>query len=431
MVKRLKQRKKIEWSRLDNASKVFPALANYKDTKVFRIACELYEAVDAGILQKALDAAIKTFPLYQSVLRRGIFWYYLEASDIQPEIEEESTAACSPLYFKDKRNLLFRVSYFNNRINLEVFHALSDGTGALKFMGNLIYRYLNLKHNEMSLGEGPKLHSSGSLSQQMDDSFGRYYSGGDIKKTIFQKLSKNKEVKAYHIKGSRLEENRTGIIEGSMSAKAVLEEAHNHGATMTVFIVSLFIYSIYKDMHVHNRKQRIVLSVPINLRQFYESETVRNFFSNMKVSYRFEENNADLEDIIRSVRDNFREGLTEERLSIQLNRFMSLEKNVFLRIFPLPLKDFILRIADKIMDRGVTAAVSNIGRITMPNGLGKYIRQFNVITSVRRPQITMCTFEDRLVVSFSSPFRETEIERIFFDYLSKKGILIEISSNRQ
>ncbi|NLC44957.1 MAG: hypothetical protein GX783_11850, partial [Clostridiales bacterium] len=78
----MKQRKKIEWSRLENASKIFPALANYKDNKVFRLVCELFEDIDGQILQKALDATIKTFPLYRAVMRRGIFWCYLESSDL-------------------------------------------------------------------------------------------------------------------------------------------------------------------------------------------------------------------------------------------------------------------------------------------------------------------------------------------------------------
>lgn len=430
MVKRLKQRKKIEWRRLENASKVFPALANYKDTKVFRLVCELYEDVDGQILQKALDTTIRAFPLYQSVLRRGIFWCYLEASDFQPIVEIESTYVCAPLYYRDKRNLLFRVSYYNNRINLEVFHALSDGLGALRFLENLVYNYLSRKHDEISRDSAPKLNYSGSLSQQMDDSFGRYYSGGDALQTLIDKLRAKRQAKAYHIKGTRIEENRFSVIEGGMSAKAVLDEAHKHGTTMTVFITSLFIYAIYKDMHLRKRKQRIVLQVPINLRQFYESETMRNFFGTMSVGYSFKDGDSGLEDIIRSVHKSFKEELNQERIAKQLNRFMSLEKSLFLRIFPLPLKDIILRIADRIMNRGVTANISNLGKINISSEFCSYIRQFSVINSAKRPQITMCTFEDRLVVSFSSPFRDTEIQRIFFNYLSKRGILIELSSNR-
>ena len=37
----MKNTKRPGWSRLDNAAKVFPALANKKDSRVFRFACQL------------------------------------------------------------------------------------------------------------------------------------------------------------------------------------------------------------------------------------------------------------------------------------------------------------------------------------------------------------------------------------------------------
>ena len=40
------KKKTIKWKKLDNASKIFPATSNNKDTKVFRLACELYDEVD-------------------------------------------------------------------------------------------------------------------------------------------------------------------------------------------------------------------------------------------------------------------------------------------------------------------------------------------------------------------------------------------------
>jgi hypothetical protein len=114
----LKQRKRVEWSRLDNASKFFSAISNKKDTKVFRLICELYEAVEPEILQQALNLAIESFPLYKSVLRRGVFWYYLEKSDIHPMVEVETNPVCAPIYIRDEKNLLLRVFYYNNRINI-------------------------------------------------------------------------------------------------------------------------------------------------------------------------------------------------------------------------------------------------------------------------------------------------------------------------
>lgn len=425
----MKQRKSAEWTRLDNASKVFPATCNDKDTKVFRFACELYEAVKPEILQQALDITIDSFPLYKSVLRKGIFWYYLEASDIPAVVEIESYPVCAPIYIKDRKNLLFRVFYYNNRINVEMFHALTDGTGALWFIQTLVYNYLDLNYNKIYKGEKPDLDYNASISQKMDDSFKRYFAGKGIFKLTAEDQKRKPNTRVYHIKGSRLDENRMNLIEGSMSAKSVLCEAHKYNATLTVFIASAFIYSIYKGMPVWDKNRFVVLSVPINLRQFYESETARNFFSTMKVGYCFKNGDTDFSEVVASVSESFKRELEEGRLKEQCDKFMSIEKNPFARVVPLPFKDYSLKIASKIEDRGITAAVSNIGRIVMPEGFDKYIRQFSVLTSARRPQICLCTYGDRLVVSFTSPFKETDIQRTFFQFLSRRGIEIEVSSN--
>lgn len=423
----MKQRKRVEWTRLDNASKIFPATYTNKDTKVFRLVCELKEPVDPGLLQKALDMTLNDFPLYRSVLRKGVFWYYFETTDLPAKVEMESLPVCAPLYRKDNKTLLFRVSYFHQRINLEVFHALSDGTGALWFIKTLVSHYLFLRHEKVFANKTPKLNYNASISKKMDDSFGRYFVGHKPSKAFM--VTGDKLPRAFRVRGSRLEENRIKITEGSMSAKAVLEEAHKYHTTLTVFISSLFIYSIYKEMPARGMNLPITLSIPINLRQFFESETTRNFFSTMYVGYHFKDNTTGLTDIIQSVSESFKRELTQQKLSLHLNRLIAWENNPLARIVPLPLKDSSLRLVNKITDRGVSAAISNIGRIPMPEELEPYIDKFSVYTSARRPQICMCSYGDKLVVSFSSPFRETEIERTFFQYLANKGIEIEIASN--
>src|SRR5699024_7190885 len=135
-----------EWLKLDNAAKIFPPTSTKRDSKVFRFSCELKEEIDPKLLQKALDKNMLTFPFYRSVLKRGLFWYYLDYSHLLPTVHQEKEPICSPLYNKNKKTLLFRVTYFKKRINLEVYHVLSDGTGALQFLKGLIYEYLILKY---------------------------------------------------------------------------------------------------------------------------------------------------------------------------------------------------------------------------------------------------------------------------------------------
>ena len=320
---------------------------------------------------------------------------------------------------------VFFMSVIGSFLHLELFHALSDGTGALRFTQTMVHHYLTIKYEEAFTQNKPKLQDSASLSEKMCDGFKRHFTGDRV--SLFSKKRGNS--KAYRVRGTRNGENRTLLIEGSMSVKATLEEAHKYHTTLTIFIASIFIYAIYKNMTAREKKNPIVLSVPINLRQFYESDTTANFFTTMNVGCLFTKANIGIEDIIAVVKDGFKENVSEEKVSEQLNRLIALEKNPLIKIIPLPLKDFILRISHKIKDRGVSAAISGIGRIQMPSEFDPYIKQFSFCTSAGMPRIIMCSYGDRLVVSFTSPFRETEIQKSFFQLLSKQGIEIEISSN--
>lgn len=421
------QKKKIKWTRLDNASKIFPATCNNKDTKVFRLSCELYESVDPDILQDALNITMESFPMFQSVLRRGLFWYYFEGSDVMPVVEEENESLCAPVYIKDKKTLLLRVSYYNKRINVEMFHALTDGSGVIWFTETLIHHYITLK-NDPSLSSGmPELNFKASISQKMADSFAKNYKKRNVNPS---KQNKNKSIlNAYHIAGTRIDENRTKLVEGTMSVKEILNLAHEHNTTLTIFLTSLYLYSIYMEMPSKAVKKPVVLSVPINLRPYFNSNTARNFFGTMNISYDFSKYSAELNDIIQIVNDSFKKELTMEKLENHLYKLMALEKNPFARIIPLTLKDYTLKIANYVKDLGLTSSISNIGRINMPNEFKSFINKFIISVSARRPQVLICSYEDNLVISFVSPFHDTDIQRNFFQFLSSKGVNIQISTN--
>lgn len=421
----MKHQRDIEWTKLENASKVFPATWSIKDPKVFRLSCELYEAVQPDVLQKAVDAALEDFPLYRSVLRRGIFWYYLELSDIRPVVQEESSTICAPIYIGLRTNLLFRVFYYRTRINLEIFHSLSDGAGALRFLQAVVCQYFRLTGNEAfekTVLPGENL----SISGQMADSFGKHFVGAG-KQCKGRKVPKSE--RSYQIRGTRYSDNRLSLIEGSMSVKAVLEEAHKFDTTLTVFLSALYSYSIYKEMPALKKGRPVVLTVPVNLRQYFESETARNFFSYINVGYNYSKSTDDLKEIIQSIGKNFQSNLTLEQLNDQTNKFMAIEQRLLTRVVPLPIKDVFIRMIADMSDTQSTTNVSNIGRVMMPAEFSSVIRQFAICTSARRTQMTMCSYGDKLVVSITSPFRETDIQRTFFRQLSRLGINIEISSN--
>lgn len=418
------RRKPIEWTRLDNAAKIFPPTTSERDTKVFRFVCELKEEIDPEILQKALDNTMTLFPMYQVVLRRGVFWYYFEHTDLKPLVTQEYKLPCSMLYHQNRRNLLFELTYYNKRINLEIYHALTDGTGALGFLKTLLYYYIIIKHEEDFEDKLPALDYDASLTQKMDDSFLKHYSGE-------KKLDKVKLTKAYRITGRRSIDNRIKIIEGEMSVKEVLKLAHNYDTTLTIYLTALFIKAIIQEIPARSKRYPIRLSIPVNLRTYFPSVTARNFFTVVNISYYCNQNSDALEDIIQSVKQSFEKELTQENLNKHINRLSALEHNAFMRVVPLVIKDYVLRFANFLSDRGITATLSNVGKVTIAKELAPYIHLFNCFTSVRRPQICMCSFEDRLVISFASPFTGTDIQMNFFRMLTSEGVSIKVASNNK
>ena len=202
---------KKRWFKLDNTAKIFPPTSNKKDPKVFRFTCVLKENIEKDILQMATDEALDYFPNFRSVLKQGFFWYYLEMANIKPIVKEEKKDICAPIYRKNKKRLLFRVNYYQNRINLEVYHALADGTGALEFLKTIVSIYLTKKYNLVNVN----LDYDASLAEKSADSFNKYYKFSIIKKEV--------EDRSYQIKGEKVEDNRFKAITGTMDTKQILD----------------------------------------------------------------------------------------------------------------------------------------------------------------------------------------------------------------
>ncbi|MBC8571158.1 hypothetical protein [Zongyangia hominis] len=418
----MKQRKSNTWSRLDNAAKIFPSTTTKRDTKVFRFACELYELVDPIVLQQALDETMTHFPLYQSMMTRGLFWYYLEPCSQKPLVKLEAKPPLGPLYDANRKGLLFEVTYYRNRISLEVFHALSDGTGAMEFLRVLVYHYLIHKHGDTLGAAVPAMDYDASASQQSADSFAKYYNREG-------RQERHRTQWAHQLRGPRLSENRLRIIEGVAPVKDVLRKAHENHATLTVFLGAVLLCAIGEEMAVRDKKRPAVLTVPVNLRKYFDSQSARNFFSVINVGYDFRSGSGEFADVVEHLERGFAQMLTHEKLSERINMLAAIEHNFLVRLVPLALKDVVLRIADDFAAKEITASLSNIGRVTMPRELTPYIRLFDVFASTDILQICVCSFEENLTMSFSSAFVSTDVQRRFFRTLTGMGIPVTIAAN--
>ncbi len=415
--------KSAEWSRLDNAAKIFPPTSNKQDTKVFRFTCQLTEEVEQGILQQATEKTLEVFPIFRSVLKHGLFWYYLEKTDLVPIVEPEYRPPCGQIYDPASRNLLFEVTCYRNRINLEVYHSLTDGTGALQFLKTLVCNYLSLKYPELRSDLLPEIEYDASVSQRDEDSFLKYYDPHKCTKRT--KLSRSCQ-----LKGARVPEGRLKIIEGIMPVKDVLNLAKSYQTTLTVLLTSMMLIAFSREIPLRKRKRPVVLDVPVNLRNYFDSDTARNFFGVIKVGYNFSTGSGTLEDVIAHVKEEFERELTAEQLSARMTALSKAEHNFVARAVPLIFKDMILWAADTYNESYMAGSISNIGKIDLPRAAKPFVHRFDVFVSTDKLQACVCSFGSELTVSFTSAFVSTNVQKDFFRQLTQAGIQVEIQSNR-
>ena len=402
-----------KWYRLDNAAKIFPPSKNKYDSKIFRFTVSLVENVDKDILNVALTKTLQEYPIFRSVLKRGLFWYYLEESNIKPVVVEEHLRPCS----KFDTGLLFQVTYYKKRINLEVNHALTDGTGTLMFLKTLVVNYLEEKYKINS----KEAINKASIKESSNDSFRKYYTG-KIKKSITSSKI------AYKIKDEKYVENRLKIIEGIVDVNSLLKLAKKYNVTLTVYLVSLLIKCIGESMELKARKKPIVVTVPVNLRNYYPSYTVRNFFNAVNISFKY--NGEDIANIIKVVNEEFKRNLTKENVENKMNNLAKLEDIFILRLIPIFIKDLVLRYAYKFTENYATMTLSNIGIIDIPEVYQKYIDYFDVFISTSKIQLCMCSYLNKMLLTFTSQFVNSEIEKNFFRYLTAEGINVTINTNK-
>ncbi len=414
--------KRANWYRLDNAAKIVPSTAKGANTRVFRLTCELTEEVDRDALQEALDETAKEFPFFNCVLHRGIFWYYLEDSDLRAEVEEEHTPACLPLYIPGKKALLYRVNYFKKRINLEMFHVLADGTGAFMFFKTMIIRYLQLKHG---LSDDIRPVDDFSVEEKNVDAFRDNYA----KQKGLSQLKEMKKVKAYQVSGEVDDNLLPHLLEGCVSASKFLELSHKYDTTVGVMCVALYIKAVIQGMSRFQRKRHIVVSVPVNLRQFYKSGTARNFFGVINIDYDPALYDGELKSIIDPVAADFKEKLSPENIEKTMNSYSTLEHNLAIKMVPLPIKDFAIGYFDRAAKKGVTTSMSNLGQIKMPKEVCEYIDKFSAFMTASSQQVCVCSFKDRMVFGEVSPYKTHKTMLNFMRCLTQEGLEVELATN--
>lgn len=445
-----------DWKKLDNASLIFVATRSPVDPKVFRIGASLTEEVDPDLLQQAVDIAYDNNMLFHYGLRRGLFWDVLIETKDRPKVIPETQAPCRPIWNAKDTPLMIEVSYYKKRINLEVFHALTDGTGAIWFMESIIIEYFRLRYPDRIYPEASKILSD---AESLDDAFSHYFGSGNAPethpirsvvlgagkaltkltiqsgkkvlsihkgKTARQKARKRRGV--YHIRGYFHPDFRVGFAQFDMDAGQVLAKAKALGTSLTVYTTALYFMAIlraYPDAKNHT----LAVSVPVNLRGIFESSTYRNFFATVRLAYTFgRRKKDDLQSVCRVLGGQLKEAIRKENLQKTVSVFNALESNLLARMTITPIKDLVLKIANFFKSQGLTVAMTNLGRLVFDPSVDDYVRDMPILLSVARPQFSCISHAGILTIVHLTPFMDTRLQEAFKAVMEEEGI--EVTENK-
>lgn len=419
----------LRWLRLDNAAKIYPAARRRNWSNVFRQSVTLCETVDITVLRQALEVTVKRFPSIAARLRRGAFWYYLQQLEEAPALQEEHSC---PLVFMSKeeiRRCAFRVIVYQNRIAVEFFHSLTDGTGALIFLKSLTAEYLEQKYGISVPAEfGVLDRREPPREKELEDSFLKY--AGPVP-------ASRKDTNAWHMRGEPQSGGFLHLTCFHLPVQETLELAHRCNATLTVFLSAVLMQALtnLQQEKVSNprKRKRIKVLIPVNLRQLFPSETLRNFamYTIPELDPRLGE--YTLEEICQLIRHKMGLELTQKHMSRMIATNVNDERNPAVRLIPLPLKNLVMKaVFDTAGERKSCLTLSNLGAVQIPEAMNPFVRRFDFILGVQAAAPYNCgvvSYGDTVYINFIRNIRDPELERHFFLVLRDLGLTVTVESN--
>lgn len=418
------RKKEIKWDKLDNTANVFPVIAGESMTNVYRISVTLQEEIQQELLQEALERVLPWFDVFCVRIRYGVFWYYFETNQKPaPAVKQEYRYPCQFISPNRNRNYLFRVNYYRNRINLEVFHVLTDGMGGITFLRELTYQYLRLSHPELREKLGDGLCSDTSLNRE--DSYLKNYKKSHKKGY--------KTARAFQVKGEKLRPLELGVMHGYMSIMDLKKACKSYGVSINEYLAAAFLWSIYQEcLHGSPSKRPLSSCVPVNLRPYFNSITMKNFFVIVSAVFHPQKESYTFAEVTRIVADSLRSQINREHLENLFAYNVSNEKNFILRAVPLFIKNIAIRYVYHTSARANTTTVTNIGNIQVKEEYQEYIKDFSAMLSMSEGQNikgTICSYQDTLVFTISSNLADVSVQRGFFRRLAEDGIAVKIETN--
>lgn len=410
--------------KLDNAAKIYPAAMTKDWNSVFRAAIYLNEDVCRAVLARAVKELAPRFPSFYVQLHEGGLWDSFIPAENFDIVFRDMYGICNPFPVGRGHMPLFRVLYKDNMIAAEFFHAVTDGSGALVYLKTLTARYLELKGAVIEKTNGVLDIDEQAQEYEIEDDFQPLYEKA-------KRVSRNED-NAYQYKPER--EQNLRALTAVASRSSLKTAAEKYGCTVTAYLAGAYAFAFVQHYKTENSgkkmKRAVKISIPVNLRPYFNSKTLRNFSSFVNVSVNPNECNS-LGECIFAVKNEMDRLIKIEKIKKTVSQNVAEEKMFITKIAPNKLKKIVMRACFlQFGERKYTSPFSNLGIIDVPSEMKKHVQRFEFVigkTLLNSVYLTAAGFEENISVTLSAATQETAIDDLFFKALKADGVEYKIS----
>jgi len=405
---------------LDNVAVVYPLSLKVNQMAMFRIACTLYEDIIPELLQLALDFTIKRFPSYSAVVKSGFFWHYLETVNYVPILEKEDDIPCKPISIFIRSYRSFRVLYYKNRISIEMFHAITDGTGAMVFLKTLIREYLRLLGKDIPISDDILDINDEINEEELVNEFEK----NEIESNVDNFIGS----KAIQIDGKIQKVKPYQVLHFEINSDDLKQVAHKYEGSISAYILAIMFKAIKKSTSKTSGKVNI--QVPVNIRKYNNSKTLRNCSMYFFASYDLKDINDTLT-VTRNINKQIKEKGSKENMDKMISGSIKLIKSF--TFIPLIIKVLIFKlIYGYFANSVITTTFSNLGMIKTNTQMQDYIDSFNVLIIPGEPNRTSCamaSYKDKTVLTITKINKEDIFEKEIYKQLTDEGLIVEVKGS--
>lgn len=416
----------FEYIPLDNAGQVFPGQNSARWSNMYRLSVRLDREIRPDMLKVALERTLDRVPTLKVRMRKGFFHNYFEVNRENCPINHDIKNFCYRINYKENNGYLLRVYYSGKSISVDFYHALCDATGGSVFILTLAGEYLRLEGVDTATNNFVLDVNAAMSKEEAEDAYLRYCSK-DTKASLT-------DARAYHRKGTPLPRHTCNYTTVFMSFEKLHAISKGYGVTVTELFAAVMLDVMLKKQRLEGKIQKPVsVQIPVNLRKFFPSGTLRNFVLCVLVSIDGRKKEYTFTEILESVSSQLRRINNKKAHGAYISNTVKLGYTV-LRPVPRFIKNTITKIGFLFgAEYSTSVLISNLGSVELPEGMKEHVENLSFYTGpglVNGARCGVACIGDTLAYTFSNRYKEVDTERDFLTRLSQMGITTLVETNR-